>query len=124
LPCWLEPAKPLAASTLPTQYYRNEPMRIDHKPYTNDTSTTVITDEHFLPYEVQLGLDHQLTLPVLQLLAANPSVSWRQQDLTNISQTHIPKHKRTPRTRKENTKVARGRAERSKRRFVVCRPRT
>ena len=88
-PCWLEPAKPHARSPLPTQYYRNRPSRREHLPYTNDTSSTKITDENFLPYVVALDSHQFLTRPVLEALAQDNSISWGQEDLAQMSSIRV-----------------------------------
>ena len=89
LPGWLEPAK----NGLPTEYYRASRHTKTHKPYTNDTSSTVITDEQFLPIEAKLNNHQELSRPVLEALADSPSVSWTRTDLDLVPTRRILKRR-------------------------------
>jgi hypothetical protein len=88
LPGWLSPSE----HGLPTEYYRAKP-RSNHKPYTNDTSSTVITDEQFLPIAVQLTHHQELSRPVLEALADDPDVDWNRERLEKEPKRRMLKRK-------------------------------
>jgi len=88
LPGWLSPSP----KGLPTEYYQAKP-RSNHKPYTNDTSTTVITDEQFLPIPVQLNNHDELSRPVLEALADSPDVAWNRLQLEQVPKRRVLKRR-------------------------------